>query len=25
MVIDWIRVYRCDADKATGKGCLQGN
>lgn len=25
MEIDWIRVYQCDAQPTTGKGCSQGN
>ncbi len=23
--VDWIRVYQCEADPGTGKGCAQGN
>ncbi len=23
--VDWVRVWQCDADPATGRGCMEGN
>ena len=25
MEVDWVRVWQCDADRATGRGCTGGN